>query len=544
MKGLRNAANGGPPGPRRHLAYDPPPPSGRPVFDPPPPYPHHLDAVSPSRRRAQMGGVISVVTGLIITGLAFAGQATASLPAATSVASCSTSGWTDTVTVTNSPVASNGPATISGTGTALDGATLAAGGGQHTVALSEPLTVASVTVSGTLSWPQNYVAPFRTTATNPGSCAPAGAKLAVPAVQPLVDTPSVTLCHATNSNTNPYVSITVDAAGAFNGHLGHTGPVWDPTLKGQGIQWGDIIPPFVYNDQTYSLNWPAGEDFWNNACNIPPPTVTTTVPGPTTTVPGPTVTVTGPTTTVTVTTPVTETATVTTTAPAATVTIPGPTTTVSIAGPTVTLTETATETETATATSTVTQTNNITTTNNVTTTATVTQTNTVTQINNVTQTNNVTTTNTVTVTASPVTVTAAPVTETQTVVLPAVTVTQTVPGCVVGNALLAVAPPPCPTATVTQVVTGPGATVTVTEPGSTVTAKGATVTVTAAGATSTVTNCPPGSGIQGASGAQGGSLAFTGSGNDPLMSLIGGALTAAGLTCLIMARKRRGARAH
>jgi hypothetical protein len=64
-------------------------------------------------------------------------------------------------------------------------------------------------------------------------------------------------------------------------------------------------------------------------------------------------------------------------------------------------------------------------------------------------------------------------------------------------------------------------------------------------ATSTVVNCPPGAGLGGESagssggGAAAGGLAYTGSGNDPLMSLLGGALTAAGLTCLIMARGRR-----
>ncbi len=66
---------------------------------------------------------------------------------------------------------------------------------------------------------------------------------------------NVTICHRTNSNTNPYVQITVDESavdglGGGNDHLGaHTGPVWDPTLKADHIKWGDIIPPFDVTGQ-------------------------------------------------------------------------------------------------------------------------------------------------------------------------------------------------------------------------------------------------------------------------------------------------------
>ena len=49
---------------------------------------------------------------------------------------------------------------------------------------------------------------------------------------------NVTICHRTNSDTNPYVQITVDESavdglGGGNDHLGaHTGPVSrDPTLQ-------------------------------------------------------------------------------------------------------------------------------------------------------------------------------------------------------------------------------------------------------------------------------------------------------------------------
>lgn len=419
--------------------------------------------------RIKWAGIVAVVTGLVTVGLAFPAGASAGAQAVTSTASCASNSWIDTVTATNTPDPTTGVATVSGTGTALDGRELAAGGGQQTVSLTEPLTVATVTVAGELTWPGGFHAPFTTTAKQPANCGTAQVNAAAaPAVSVLVDTPNVTLCHASNSDTNPYGKITVDAAGAFSAHLGDTGPVWDPTLKDNKIQWGDIIPPFEYQGTTYSLNWDAaGMAIWNNNCNIPS-VVTTTA---TATVPGPTVTVTGPTTTVTVTVPVTTTATVT--SPGPTVTVPGPTTTVIVPGPTITLTETATVTNTATTTQ-------------------------------------PGPTSTVTVTQPGTTVT-----QTQ----PANTVTVTQPGT---------------TATVTQVLNGTVSTVT-----ERVTEAPVTVTVTNGnGIGGESANCPPGSGVQG------GSLAYTGSGNDALMSLLGGALTAGGLVCLIMARKPRGARQH
>jgi hypothetical protein len=93
---------------------------------------------------------------------------------------------------------------------------------------------------------------------------------------------NVTICHRTNSNTNPYVQITVDESAVDGGngadHLGqHTGPLWDPTLKAQHIKWGDIIPPFDVNndprpDPTLIANWPAGQAIFENDCNpVEPP---------------------------------------------------------------------------------------------------------------------------------------------------------------------------------------------------------------------------------------------------------------------------------
>lgn len=98
---------------------------------------------------------------------------------------------------------------------------------------------------------------------------------------------NVTLCHATHSDSNPFVVITVDPAGAFDGHLGDG--------RGNHQDGEDIIPPFVYEGETYSQNWnEAGQAIFNNGCEVPdvdeptttvPPTTTTTLVVTPTTVP-------------------------------------------------------------------------------------------------------------------------------------------------------------------------------------------------------------------------------------------------------------------
>jgi len=56
----------------------------------------------------------------------------------------------------------------------------------------------------------------------------------------------VTICHATGSHSNPYVTITVadNAIVNPNGHGTHTGPVYDPDANPPMDHWGDIIPAF------------------------------------------------------------------------------------------------------------------------------------------------------------------------------------------------------------------------------------------------------------------------------------------------------------
>ena len=98
----------------------------------------------------------------------------------------------------------------------------------------------------------------------------------------------VTICHRTNSVTNPYVIETVDEAsvdgnaGNDNGKgdhlLEHLGPVFDfnspPPPPHNGDQWGDIIPPFYSDGITPtgypSLNWDAdGMALFEAGCNFP-----------------------------------------------------------------------------------------------------------------------------------------------------------------------------------------------------------------------------------------------------------------------------------
>lgn len=77
----------------------------------------------------------------------------------------------------------------------------------------------------------------------------------------------VAICHATGSRSNPYVQIAPSVNGVYHGHLQHE---------------RDIIPPFEYRGQTFSLNWDAeGQAIWRNGCEAPgqpgeeegPPTV-------------------------------------------------------------------------------------------------------------------------------------------------------------------------------------------------------------------------------------------------------------------------------
>jgi len=86
------------------------------------------------------------------------------------------------------------------------------------------------------------------------------------------DENKVTICHRTNSVTNPYEKISVDESAVDgqgnNDHTLHTGPVplsesEAQTLKDNKTKWGDIIPG--------KLNWDSnGQAVYLNDCTYPP----------------------------------------------------------------------------------------------------------------------------------------------------------------------------------------------------------------------------------------------------------------------------------
>lgn len=86
---------------------------------------------------------------------------------------------------------------------------------------------------------------------------------------------NIDFCHSTGADNNPYVTIKTDPDSIISqGHTGHVGPLWTPGAT----TWGDIIPPFDYTGGHYNgLNWPAGQVYLANNCNIPKPTPSPTV---------------------------------------------------------------------------------------------------------------------------------------------------------------------------------------------------------------------------------------------------------------------------
>jgi len=93
----------------------------------------------------------------------------------------------------------------------------------------------------------------------------------------------VTLCHATDSYSHPYVRITVDVASVLHhGHDGHTGPVFYVAIP-KHTKWGDVIPTFDFGPgETYAgKNWTAlGIALFDNGCAGPSSASTTTSTSP------------------------------------------------------------------------------------------------------------------------------------------------------------------------------------------------------------------------------------------------------------------------
>lgn len=86
----------------------------------------------------------------------------------------------------------------------------------------------------------------------------------------------ITICHATNSATNPYVKITVDThAVVMNGHGGHDDTVVAIStqkaqeLKDAKVKWGDVIPAIP--EQNFAgVNWnEEGKALFAHGCGCP-----------------------------------------------------------------------------------------------------------------------------------------------------------------------------------------------------------------------------------------------------------------------------------
>lgn len=88
-----------------------------------------------------------------------------------------------------------------------------------------------------------------------------GAALLVFATPATATADKVAICHATGSESNPFVLIEPSAAGVYNGHLGAD------HQNGE-----DIIPPFTYQDHVYSQNWDSeGQAIFDNDCEVADP---------------------------------------------------------------------------------------------------------------------------------------------------------------------------------------------------------------------------------------------------------------------------------
>ncbi|MHB1261119.1 MAG: hypothetical protein ACYC2H_05325 [Thermoplasmatota archaeon] len=82
-----------------------------------------------------------------------------------------------------------------------------------------------------------------------------------------------TICHATGSASNPYVVNSPDKEGVHDGHLGESHQNGD-----------DIVPPFTYHNETHSQNWDAaGQAIFDNDCNVPTSSTSTSTSETTTT---------------------------------------------------------------------------------------------------------------------------------------------------------------------------------------------------------------------------------------------------------------------
>lgn len=80
---------------------------------------------------------------------------------------------------------------------------------------------------------------------------------------------TVEICHASDSQSNPYITNHPNKTADVGGHDGHNGVVWYLGIADHS--WGDIIPPFSYSGGTYpGQNWTTeGQAIYNNDCKVP-----------------------------------------------------------------------------------------------------------------------------------------------------------------------------------------------------------------------------------------------------------------------------------
>ena len=102
----------------------------------------------------------------------------------------------------------------------------------------------------------------------------------------------VTICHATNSETNPYVIESPDNDSIIKaGHGDHTGPIFEPGMKADKVRWGDVIPAFSWwelekvdgNKVWVQMNYPGmnGGDISKCITEQPPGDIEVTATAPT-----------------------------------------------------------------------------------------------------------------------------------------------------------------------------------------------------------------------------------------------------------------------
>jgi len=119
-----------------------------------------------------------------------------------------------------------------------------------------------------------------------------GGSILIASAQSLGPGQKVTICHRTDSESNPYVvnSPAIDSIVKGEGHDRHNGPIWAPGDKANGIEWGDIIPAFGYSGISQDIygghypgkNWTAaGQSILAHHCKVevessPSPTPTQT----------------------------------------------------------------------------------------------------------------------------------------------------------------------------------------------------------------------------------------------------------------------------